>query len=261
MTLLIEITSNHPGMEINKLVNKTNPNKKTAENDISQIKEIIAGLAGQDQDIREEARSFLMASGETAVEPLVEALSSNNADIRSEAGRILEESKFDWSKHTDQETLKALIDNLASDDGFVRLSARNSLVKIGSAAVPGLIKALSAKKDIQRWESAKALSQTGDPVALQALLTALDDKIFDIRWVAAEGLIAIGTPSIEPLLYLAINHPDSIRLREGIHHILHALNNEHTFEMIKPVLEALEGVEAPLRVPWAAEKALKLLKG
>lgn len=227
----------------------------------SNIKKNIADLASRDRDIRQKAHDFLTSRGETAVEALIEALSSSNSYVRREAGKILDESEFDWSKYTDKKTLDILINNLISSDGFVRLSARNSLVKIGHAAVSELVTALGSKHTIQRWEAAKALSQIGDPEALPSLVTALNDKEFDVRWVAAEGLIAIGTQSIEPLLQLIVDHSDSIRLREGVHHVLYALNNEKSHEILKPVLDALEGQEAPLQVPFAAEKALKTLKG
>jgi HEAT repeat protein len=232
----------------------------SADNPNSNIRKSIADLASHDQGVREKAHYFLTSSGEPAVEALIEALSSSNSYVRQEAGQILDGSEFDWSKHTDKKTLNTLIKYLISNDGFVRLSARNSLVKIGLAAVSELVSALASKRTIQRWEAAKALSQIGDPAALPALVTALNDKEFDVRWVAAEGLIAIGTQSIKPLLQLIIDHSDSIRLREGVHHVLYALNNEKSHEILKPVLDALEGPEAPLQVPFAAEKALKALK-
>jgi HEAT repeat protein len=225
----------------------------------SDISTKISDLASHDQEVRQKARSYLTKSGESSVDQLIEALSSSNANIRTEAGKLLEDNEYDWSKHTDTETLNTLTNNLTSNDGFVRLTARNVLIKIGPAAVSGLIKAIAGKQVLQRWESAKALSQIADPAALQALVAALDDKVFDVRWVAAEGLIAIGRQSIKPLLHLLIDHPDSIRLREGVHHVLHALNVEKSHEILKPVLEALESPEAPLQVAFASEKALKQL--
>jgi HEAT repeat protein len=88
----------------------------------------------------------------------------------------------------------------------------------------------------------------------------MDDRVFDVRWLAAEGLIAIGSQVIEPLLYLLKNHADSVRLREGVHHVMYALNEKDPNEILQPVIYALEDSEAVLEVPWAVEKALKLLK-
>jgi HEAT repeat protein len=235
-------------------------NTTAGKNGNLEIKKYITNLANKNQAISQEARNFLLNAGESAVENLIESLASPNSKIRWEAGKILENSEFDWSKHDSKETLSFLVDLLTSNDGFVRTCSRNSLIKIGSEAVPMLVEALASKENLKRWESIKALSQIGDSAALNSLVSAMDDKVFDVRWVAAEGLIAIGNQSIEPLLDLILNHPDSVRLREGVHHVLYALNKEQPNEILKPVIDALEATEASLQVPWVAEKALKSLR-
>jgi HEAT repeat protein len=88
----------------------------------------------------------------------------------------------------------------------------------------------------------------------------MNDKVFDVRWVAAEGLIGIGNKSIEPLLHLIKRNPESVRLREGVHHVLYALNKKNPDELLKLMVTALEGSEASLQIPFAAERALKSLK-
>jgi len=75
-----------------------------------------------------------------------------------------------------------------------------------------------------RWEAAKALSQIANPASIQALLEALSDKTFEVRWMAAEGLIRIGRKAVIPLLEALVEHSDSYWLREGIHHVLHDMN-------------------------------------
>jgi HEAT repeat protein len=235
-------------------------NKRVDENDKSEIRKYILDLANKNLEIKEKARILLINAGESAVETLIESLDSPNSNIRWEAGKILENSEFNWSNHADTKTLSSLVNLLTSNDGFVRTCARNSLIKIGSAAVAALVEALASKEVLKRWESIKALSRIGDPEALNSLVVAMDDKVFDVRWVAAEGLITIGNQSVEPLLDLIIKQPDSIRLREGVHHVLYALNKEQPNELLKPVIDALESSEAPLQVPWAAEKALKSLR-
>jgi HEAT repeat protein len=235
-------------------------NKTAGESDKTEIEKYITDLANKNPEVREKARNLLMNAGESIVEPLIESLTSPNSNIRWEAGKILENSEFDWSKHANEVTLRSLVNLLTSNDGFVRTCSRNSLIKIGSEAVPMLVEALISKEVLKRWEAIKALSRIGDPAALNSLVLAMDDKVFDVRWVAAEGLIAIGNLSIAPLLDLIIKQPDSIRLRDGVHHVLYALNKERPNEIIKPVIDALESAEAPLQVPWAAEKALKSLR-
>ena len=60
--------------------------------------------------------------------------------------------------------------------------------------------------------------------SIQVLLEALSDKEFDVRWLAAEGLIRIGRKVVVPLLETLVEHSDSFWLRDGIHHVLHDMN-------------------------------------
>jgi hypothetical protein len=113
--------------------------------------------------------------------------------------------------------------------------------------------------DWVRWEAAKALSQIGNPVSIQALLKALSDKRFEVRWLAAEGLIRIGHKAIVPLLETLVKHSDSYWLREGIHHVLHDISKGKFGKILRPVLVALEGTEPSLEVPLAARTALDAL--
>jgi len=156
-------------------------------------------------------------------------------------------------------TIDPLISKLGNEDGIVRIRARKSLVNIGHAAVRPLVKTLTSKREWHRWEAAKTLAQIGDPSATQALIEALRDKMFDVRWLAAEGLISIGREALLPLLRALMEHPDSLWLREGVHHVLHDVDKEDFNEILQPVLAALEGFEPSVEVPYAAEKALKAL--
>jgi HEAT repeat protein len=163
------------------------------------------------------------------------------------------------SKKVSTETIKSLVADLGSQDGIVRVRMRKSLVSIGGQAVKPLVKALASKKEWVRWEAAKTLGQIGDPAAVQALIKALEDKMFDVRWLAAQGLIAIGREAMIPLLQALTEHPDSLWLREGVHHVLHDVDKGALTEILRPVIVALEGFEPSVEVPLAVEAALEAL--
>ena len=163
------------------------------------------------------------------------------------------------SKKVSIETIKSFVADLGSTDGIVRVRARKSLVVIGGQAVKPLVKALASKREWVRWEAAKTLGQIGNPAAVQALVKALEDKMFDVRWLAAEGLIATGREALVPLLQALMEHPDSLWLKEGAHHVLHDIEKARLEEILQPVLAALEDVEPSLEVPLAANTALKAL--
>jgi HEAT repeat protein len=155
--------------------------------------------------------------------------------------------------------VKSLVNDLASEDGLVRVKARKSLVETGKPVVKPLVEALASKKQWVRWEAAKALGQIGDTAATQALIKALEDKMFDVRWLAAEGLISLGDKVLVPLLQAIMARPGSLWLQEGVHHVLHNLEGGHLNKTIDPILRALEGFEPAVETPPAVERALEML--
>lgn len=162
-------------------------------------------------------------------------------------------------KKASMENIKSLVAELGSQDGQVRVRARKSLVSIGGQAVKPLVKALASKKEWVRWETAKTLGQIGDPASVQALINALEDKMFDVRWLAAEGLISTGREALVTLLQALIEHPDSLWLKEGVHHVLHDVDKGDLFKLLQPIIVALESFEPSVEAPLAAQTALKTL--
>ena len=49
-------------------------------------------------------------------------------------------------------------------------------------------------------------------------------------------------------------------MREGAHHVFHDLSRGSYKQMLKPILDALEGVEASLNVPFVAKSTLESLE-
>jgi HEAT repeat protein len=223
------------------------------------IKSLVADLGSKDGQVRARARLSLVAIGEPAVVPLVEALANPKEWVRWEAAKALGLINVPWHRHADPATIRALIVDLGSKDGMVRVRARKSLVAIGKPAVGSLVEALASKKELVRWEAAKAIGQIDDPTATQALVKALEDDMFDVRWLAAEALIIIGQEALVPLLQALSRHSDSLWLREGAHHVVHDLADGKITEVLRPVLTALEDIEPSVEAPLAANTVLKAL--
>ncbi len=157
-------------------------------------------------------------------------------------------------------TIRNLMTTLTSKDGLARKRAREELVEIGQPAVPHLLEALKDKRRDVRWEAAKALSEIGDPRAAVGLVAALSDNDSGIRWMAAEGLIAMEREGLAPLLEALIAHGESVWLREGARHVLNVLaKNEKLPNQVAPVLQALHGPAPSIEVPRAAKMALEVL--
>ena len=96
--------------------------------------------------------------------------------------------------------------------------------------------------EIDRIDACHKLGHINDPEALRALVAALDDPEFAVRWAAAEALVRQGSRGAEAVLQ-ALTHRYSQYLYTGAHH----------------VLDALEGPGAAMVTPPAARDALSAL--
>ena len=154
-----------------------------------------------------------------------------------------------------------LIAALASPSPVARRKAREALMALGKPAVPSLIQLLSHRKPHVRWEAAKAIGGITAPIAAFALVNALKDRDGDVRWLAAEGLAALGRDALQPLLAALIEQADSDWLCEGAHHVCHVLVRKRGLgSILRPLLAALEQSEPEAASPLAAYTALSQLR-
>jgi len=171
-------------------------------------------------------------------------------------------------------TIDGLIQQLGDRDGVTRERARRSLAMLGPTAIEPLLQALKHRKSRVRFEAAMCLRDIGDRRAIDGLVEALADRTFEVRWVAAEGLINIGRPVIPVVLRALMERADSTWLRDGCRHVLShfagldlraAYHVEHhpawvdfdLRDVLSPVTQALEQPGAASRAPVVAVRALE----
>jgi len=166
---------------------------------------------------------------------------------------------------TDDIQINTLVKQLSDNDGQTREKARLALVDIGNEATLPLTRILGNRDRQTRWEAAKALGAIADPAAIPALINTLEDNIFDIRWLASEALVTLGTDSVIPLLETLSRSSENLFLREEARHVLKyilrdnpAANELNT--ILKPVIDALNGSAAGMATPGAAQIALEKLQ-
>jgi hypothetical protein len=150
-----------------------------------------------------------------------------------------------------------LVEVLAGDEGLARKQARRCLVRQGDRAVAPLVEALAHESPVLRTEAAEALLYIASPLAAAALVEALDDTEFGVRWLAAEALIALKCDGLAPLLEGITRHSDSMWFRQAAHHVLHDHYCERLREELRPVLAALGERVAEHTAPVSAGEALK----
>jgi HEAT repeat protein len=125
-----------------------------------------------------------------------------------------------------------------------KLSSRKTLVRLGKRILPQMHKLLRAKNVLIRMEAAKIMELIGNRMSIQVFIDLLDDSEFDIRWIAAEGLIKIGRRSIQPILKSVRDGESSIIHNEGAHHVLIALLNDNEKQKEMTLLQSLENYHA-----------------
>lgn len=149
-----------------------------------------------------------------------------------------------------------LIKKLSSENSIDRIRARYELVKLGKPAIEYLIGLQYLNNDHVRWEAIKTLSQIAHPDAIPILINALENDRFDVRWLAAEGLIEIGKASIKPLLETLEVQQDSKFFREGVHHVLRALKSKNLFKDEYQIIKMLGDPNASSILAITAQKIL-----
>jgi hypothetical protein len=132
--------------------------------------------------------------------------------------------------------------------------ARTQLLAIGTPAAQAIMEAMRVEKGAARVEMAKLLRQMADRSTAGALIQLLSDDDFDVRFEAVEGLSSLGYDGLEPLIAAIIRSPGSLKLRGAAHHVLHHVASLGYYELLKPLMMAIEGPIPNVEVPAAARK-------
>jgi HEAT repeat protein len=161
---------------------------------------------------------------------------------------------------TRSQPVDALLSQLGSNNGLQREQARKALVAIGKPAVGPLLALLDHKEPQVRWEACKALVSLRDPRSSGAMVTALEDDNVEIRWLAAEVLIALKRDALVPLLTALEHRFTSDLLRQGAHHVLHALEREGLLNLdTRALLDGLRSLTPVTPIAVSAHDALTSL--
>jgi len=160
-----------------------------------------------------------------------------------------------------------LFSNLGNENPITREQARIGLLNMGEESIPVLKKALDSNNVNRRMEAAKALGTYHTRQTNQYLAKTLMDDNFGVRWIAMQGLINQGRDALNPVLEEFVKHFDSVRLGEGVHHVLHVLKeqkklNEHEIRFFKDLERHLKpGFHTGWigETAWTAESILERL--
>lgn len=155
---------------------------------------------------------------------------------------------------------KLIKGSLDTKNSGKKLAARNTLVRMGKTIIPQLHRLLDSENGLLRMEAAKIVELIADRKSIPFLINLLDDKEFEIRWIAAEGLIKIGRPAILPLLKSIRDGKSSFILNKGAHHILLSILKEDEKNKLTKLLLSLDDAqELGETAPVEASEAIKTI--
>lgn len=99
---------------------------------------------------------------------------------------------------------------------------------------------LTPVTELLQKEIESIICTVADKRSIPALINLLDDKEFNIRWIAAESLIRIGRKSIIPLLLELRDGRNFIYPRKA-HHVLQSLLTKSEKRALQQLLSILTG--------------------
>ena len=163
---------------------------------------LINALSSNDADARETAAHALGLLGDKqAVGPLIETLSDINTNVRRKTAEVL-------GRLGDTRAVDPLIKALSHSHSGVREAAAKALGQLGDKrTVDPLIAALSKRDDDSAvlWSAAKALGRLGDKRAVDPLIGTLSDDNCWVREAAVKALVQLGDVTVAPLIE-ALSH-------------------------------------------------------
>jgi len=170
-------------------------------------------------------------------------------------------NEIDISLKDFPDNLTSLIKELLDSKNSVKkLAARSTLVGIGKTIIPKLHRLLNSENGLLRMETAKIVELIADRRSIPFLINLLGDKEFEIRWIAAEGLIKIGRPAILPLLKSIRDGKSTFILNKGAHHVLLSLLKEDEKNKLTTLLLSLDDAqELGETAPVEASEAIKTI--
>ena len=155
--------------------------------------------------------------------------------------------------------LRSLAPELFDEESFrSRINARNRLVNMGKKILPQLHDLSQTSNGDLRKMVVKIVELISDTESIPVFIILLEDTEFEIRWIAAEGLIKIGRKSIVPLLKSIRDSKSSYFLDKRTHHVLQNLLTERERSDLKALLLSLDNnLEARETAATEAAKALE----
>ncbi|MBI4639550.1 MAG: HEAT repeat domain-containing protein [Candidatus Tectomicrobia bacterium] len=163
---------------------------------------------------------------------MIEALTHSDPDIRWRSARTLSRLRDQTAAEEDRAVVEALIRALSDKEGVVRWNVAHALGNLQVAeAAPVLTKLLTDKDDNSRWEAIEALGTLKEKNAVRLLMDLVKAGKRNDRLLAIEALGKIGDDAALPLLLEMMNIEDR-EVRQETSKALSGFNNPQMFPLL-----------------------------
>jgi len=154
----------------------------------------------------------------------------------------------------------AVVEFIERGNAARREAALDAAPRLGQDAIPALA-ALGATTDHERrWAAYQAIKKIGGEGAIKPLVDALRSDDLSVRWIASDGLTAIGEPAARELLRaLAISKP-TINFHRAARRVLRHLELAGHEPASQRLLTSLEHGTAAVLSPSLAQELLRELE-
>ena len=170
---------------------------------VEELRHLLGTLHRDHHDLNvlNSALRVLISAGRTVIEPLVQLLSDDAANLRMHAALALGELRA-------ENATRELVTTLDDPDENVRFHAIEALGRIGAAeSIAPLAKIAASDNFFLAFAAIDALSKTDDARVAPLMVSLLDQEL--LRPAAVETLAAIGDEDCVPALARALEQPQS----------------------------------------------------
>jgi HEAT repeat protein len=109
----------------------------------------------------------------------------------------------------------------------------------------------------QRTDAVHFLATDASAESIAALVAALSDADYGVRWAAGSALALLGEPAMPAVLGALLQPHVDKTLRDGVRHVLTDNRSPNVRQLSVPLVKALKGPEADIA---AMQEAAKLLR-
>jgi hypothetical protein len=176
---------------------------------------LIRQLDRREPMARQRIEDWIWDWGAASIPALLDGLAVDDLDIRRNCIFFLRQ----WP---DERIAPAVMKFLGNER--LQPTCLHTLGKQKAAAALGdALRLLGSPKELVRMRAAQALGRIGSAEAVPKLIEALDDALWDVRRQAEDALVALGKPSIQPLLAASIRNPKSEIQNLSVLHAIEAI--------------------------------------